>query len=155
MRYLLLILSTLLCMAFYNDSYAAYPIQVHTCQEPATVLPAPQTGINDKVNAAIQKLAKPLPDAKEGHADDGLIGAISFGLGIGGLALIIAAGALGLPFLLALGIGAGIGAIITGAMGFKKQNKGLAIAGFVLGIIDITVLLLIVLLIIALTNAFK
>jgi hypothetical protein len=152
MKYLFLILSFLLFAGLYSVSYAAYPMQ-HT-SEPMAAAPVPQEAFHDKIKAAVHKLTTPLPAVEGSQAGDGTIGIVSFALGIGGLALIIASG-VGAPILGLLGIACGIGAIVTGAMGFKQRNRGWAVAGFVLGVLEVLILVLAVALAIVFLNNLK
>lgn len=48
----------------------------------------------------------------------------------------------------------GIPAIIFGVLGFKKKGRGLAIAGFILGIIEVIVVILAIIAILILVNNY-
>ncbi|RYD58387.1 MAG: hypothetical protein EOP56_05590 [Sphingobacteriales bacterium] len=155
MKYLFLVLSALLSIASYSNSYAAYPIKSHDMMPAAIDAPAPDAGFHAKVKEVIHKLKTPAPEAEDSKAGDGTLGIVSFGLGLGALVLFAAATMPGLGILALVGIACGIGAIVTGAIGLKQRNRGLAIAGLVLGIVEITLLLLTIVLVAMALNTLK
>lgn len=71
--------------------------------------------------------------------DEGGTGLFAFGSGMGGLICYILAALMMNAVLLGVGFVLGILAIIFGAKGHNKRNQGFAIAGCILGIIEVSI----------------
>ncbi|MCD6063535.1 MAG: hypothetical protein K0R82_1446 [Flavipsychrobacter sp.] len=98
------------------------------------------------INATIQKYSLPVPPVGDAVGNDGgILNIISFALGLGGLAAILVGAFVPAmtAILITIAVGLGIGAIITGAKGKKRGPlRGLGVAGFILGIIDLAALVI-------------
>jgi hypothetical protein len=83
--------------------------------------------------------AKPLDEeAAAGFPTEGIWGILSIGLAIAAIAIyVVGFGSVSALAFFVVGGMLSIGAIITGAIGFNKPLNGLAICGFVLGILGL------------------
>lgn len=149
--YVILLLMASLC--FSTASYAAFPAK----RESSGAVITKRQSFDELINNTIEKYRLPVPpyggDASEGS---GVLSIVALLLGIGGVASIIAAFAVVAPELLIVAGLCGLGAIIMGAMGSRRRPlRGFGIAGFVLGIIDMSVLLAITIITLLILSLFE
>jgi hypothetical protein len=144
--YFLLLLMTCLCFSY--TGHAAFPM--HQQENNAAVYK--KQSFNKFANTVIEKYHLPLL-----HVDNGtnkrqiILSIVSLALGIAGFVSIFGAYASLAPIQVGLVVVCGITAIILGAVGAKhKPLKGVSIAGFIMGIIDISAIVAIGLLALAL-----
>ena len=144
---------TLLSILFSTclNSYAAFPIQTESMP---TATQQHQT-FGEKVQSAIKRYTSPVAPQEAGSsADNGTTGILSFTFGVAGILTLIAGIITGGSVIL-LWPAFGIAAIVLGAIGLNKKNNGLAVAGFVLGLIEVTVFLAAIVLAIASISSYK
>lgn len=124
-----------------QPTYAAFPAHA----ENNTAVKTEKRSFDKLINETIEKYNLPAPRISDGASDGGgALSIVSLALGVVGLAAIIAAFAAFAPALLAVAAGCGIAAIILGAMGSRRRPlRGVGIAGFALGIVDVSILLVI------------
>lgn len=134
---LLLVFAVMFCG---GQAYTAFP--VHASEEVS--VRTEKRSFDEFINATIEKYNLPAPPYNGDGSDSPALSIASLGLAIGGLAAIVVAIA-SLMWVLLIPAGLmGITAIILGAMGSRRQPlRGLGIAGFALGIVDLSVLLVI------------
>lgn len=150
--YVILLLMT--CLCFSHATYAAFP----ACKEESNnAVVVKKQSFDDLINSTIEKYRLPVPpyrgDAENGS---GVLSIVSLVLGIAGLASIIGAFAAIAPALLGVAAACGIAAIILGAMGaHRRPLRGVGIAGFVMGIIDMSILLVIGLIALLIVSLFE
>ena len=152
MKQHLLIVFALFVSFFIQPStgYAAFPVM-----ETAPVA-AEHTGFKEKVQDAIKQYSTPAPVESRRTTDDGWMGITALTLGLAGGAFMLAAlVSASVSGLFALGVLAAIMAIVFGAMGLKSSRRGLATAGMILGIVEITLLVAIVALAVVALSSFK
>lgn len=119
-------------------SYAAFPIAVET----QSVSTQQHAGAKEKIKGTIQKYTRQSKVANKGERG-GWMGITSFCLGIGAiLFFVVGVSAVSLGAFVVAGILSSILAIIFGAIGINKPNGGLAMAGMILGIVELGLLLL-------------
>lgn len=142
--YILVVVAFLLFAA--PKAYAAFPLQPKANNESETV--ARQTDVDFKalVNSAIERFTqRPAPSPASDGMEGSGIGIASLVTGIVGILALAFAAIVGWPAFV-FSILAGVAAIILGAMGIKQSKRGLAIAGLVLGIVNLSLIVLTVLL---------
>ncbi|WP_276133441.1 hypothetical protein [Polluticoccus soli] len=127
-----------------RTAYAAFPIKAGEEISAKTE----RRSFDELVNTAIERFHLPLKPTRDITETKGkVLNIVSFALGFTGAgAITVAAFAPAAALtLLALATGMGIAAIITGVKGSESDAplKGLGIAGYVLGIIDLTALLIV------------
>jgi len=146
--FLLLLLFSIQMLFDLPTCKAAFPVQ--TAAE-AEIAPA---GHGGKLHEAVTRYISPTLPKPAKESDNGLNGILSFTFGIGGLLAIIAGIITGGGIIL-LWPAFGIAAVVLGAIGMGKKQKGLAIAGLVLGIIETFIFLLGIVLVIAIAGSYK
>jgi hypothetical protein len=126
---------------------AAFPMK----QEEPVLFRHLDQDYNTSVDQAISKSAsviaitKPIRETTtDASREGGELGLVSFGLGLIGLVSFVAAVAASMPGLLVVSFLSALGAVITGAMSFRRKNNGFAIAGFVMGMLEVVPLALLV-----------
>ncbi len=131
-----MLLATLVLTLLANVSYAAFPVKNEA--PPAAMQELAANNLKDGIiidnyttGAEMNAPAAPAPYGQQ-RRDNGTLGIISLACGVVGT--------------VAFGIPLGIAAAITGAIGMAPHRslKGLAIAGLILGILDVVFVLLIV-----------
>lgn len=149
--YVILLLMASLC--FSNVSYAAFPSK----RESNHVVVTKRQSFDELINNTIEKYRLPVPPYGDDAGDGaGALSIVALLLGIGGLASIVAAFAAVAPALLVVAGVCGLAAIILGAMGSRRRPlRGMGIAGFVLGIIDLSVLLVIAMITLLILSLFE
>ncbi|MCD6063533.1 MAG: hypothetical protein K0R82_1444 [Flavipsychrobacter sp.] len=126
-----------------EPAYAAFPTQ----DELAVSVETEKRSFEEFINVTIEKYHLPAPPIGDGGVEgNSALSIASLALGVAGFAAIV----ISLSFfplwglVLAGGAALGIAAIILGAMGSRRRPlRGIGIAGFVMGIIDVSILLVV------------
>lgn len=135
MRYITTLVLLLLVLMASNVAQAAFPVRQQTPEN--VVATTVSAGTMQNQQATVNNIAAPRTPEFEsirakGHSDPGIL---SFILSIGALVLVGLGGITGWLLFPLVGLVVAAFAIYYGVKGFKRANKGFAIAGFVIGIL--------------------